>query len=130
MCMSALIWKSSWNNYRTFVESALEKKYFFLILNQSICCGYPKEPSQWDGSFEHPKHMLKFMGKTIFKILRWNLMFILTCELPSFPEQSMRFFSESETSFPVFLKFCPSRAPVAENDQHDPHCPCKIGGDN
>ena len=26
-----------------------------------------KEPSQWDGSFEHPKHMLKLMGKKIFK---------------------------------------------------------------
>ena len=33
------------------------------ILNQNICCGYSKEPSQWDGSFEHPKHMIKLMGK-------------------------------------------------------------------
>ena len=24
-----------------------------------------KEPSQWDGSFEHPKHMQKIMGKKI-----------------------------------------------------------------
>ena len=30
----------------------------FLFLNQYICCGYSKEPSQWEGSFEHPKHML------------------------------------------------------------------------
>ena len=29
----------------------------FLFLNQSICCDYSKELSQWDGSFEHPKHM-------------------------------------------------------------------------
>ena len=28
-----------------------------------MCCGYSKEPCQWDGSFEHPKHMLKLMGK-------------------------------------------------------------------
>ena len=27
-----------------------------------------KEPSQWDSSFEHPKHMLKLMGKKIFTI--------------------------------------------------------------
>ena len=41
----------------------------FLFLNQNICCGYSKEPSQRDGSFEHPKHMLKLMGKKIFTIL-------------------------------------------------------------
>ena len=40
----------------------------FLFLNQSICCGYSKEPSQWDGSFEHSKHMLKLMGKKVFAI--------------------------------------------------------------
>ena len=34
----------------------IEKKNF-LFLNQNIFCGYSKEPSQWDGSFEHPKHM-------------------------------------------------------------------------
>ena len=28
------------------------------------------EPSQWDGSFKHPKHMLKIMGKKIFTISR------------------------------------------------------------
>ena len=46
------------------------KKLIFLFLNQNTCCGYSKEPSQWDGSFEHPKHMLKLMGKKIFTILR------------------------------------------------------------
>ena len=45
---------------------------FFLFLHQNICCGYSKEPSQWDGSFEHPKHILKLMGKKIFTFLRWN----------------------------------------------------------
>ena len=54
---------------------------FFLFLNQNICCGYSKEPSQWDGSFKHPKHMLKIMGKKIFTILRWNFLFILTYEM-------------------------------------------------
>ena len=44
----------------------------FLLLNQNLCCGYSKEPSQWDGSFEHPKHMLKIMGKKIFTYLPWN----------------------------------------------------------
>ena len=46
------------------------RKMIFLFLNQNICCGYSKEPSQWDGSFEHPKYMLKKMGKKIFTILR------------------------------------------------------------
>ena len=40
-------------------------KLFSLLLIQNICCGYSKEPSQWDSSFEHPKHMFKFMGKKI-----------------------------------------------------------------
>ena len=44
-------------------------KLFFLFLNQNICCGYSKEPSQWDGSFEHPKHMFKLMAKEINAIL-------------------------------------------------------------
>ena len=44
-------------------------KLFFLFLNQNICCGYSKEPSQWDGSFEHPKHMFKLMNKKINTLL-------------------------------------------------------------
>ena len=41
------------------------RKLFFLFLNQNICCGYSKEPSQWDGSFEHPKHMFRVLNKKI-----------------------------------------------------------------
>ena len=37
------------------------------------------KPSQWDGSFEHPKHILKLMGNKIFTILRSKIMFIKTC---------------------------------------------------
>ena len=55
------------------------RKILFLFLNQNICCGFSKEPSQWDGSFEHPKHMLTIMGKKIFTILRWNFLFIQFC---------------------------------------------------
>ena len=44
------------------------RKIIFLFLNQSTCCGYAKEPLQYDGSFEHPNHMLKIMGKKIFTI--------------------------------------------------------------
>ena len=36
----------------------------------SRCCGYSKEPSQLDGSFEHPRHMFQLMGKKIIAILR------------------------------------------------------------
>ena len=43
---------------------------FFLFLIQNICCGYSKELSQGDGSFEHPKHVFKLMGKKIITILR------------------------------------------------------------
>ena len=43
--------------------------FFSLFLIQNICCGYSKEQSQRDGSFEHPKHIFKLMGKKIIKIL-------------------------------------------------------------
>ena len=52
---------------RPLVKSAYQK-LTFLFLIQNICCGYSKEPSQWDGSFEHPKHILKLMAKKIFTI--------------------------------------------------------------
>ena len=42
-----------------------------IFLNQNICCGYSKEPSHWDSSFEHPKHMFKLIDKKIITILRW-----------------------------------------------------------
>ena len=45
-------------------------KLFSSFLIQNICCGYSKEPSQCDGSFDHPKHMFKLMGKKIIKIVR------------------------------------------------------------
>ena len=55
------------------------EKLFFLFLNQNKSCGYSKEPSQWDGSFEHPKHMLKLIGKEIFyEILRSKICVYLT----------------------------------------------------
>ena len=38
-------------------------KIFSLFLIQNICCWYSKEQSQSDGSFEHPKHMFKLMGR-------------------------------------------------------------------
>ena len=54
--------------FRSLVKSVYQK-IIFLFLNQNIFCGYSKEPSQSDGSFEHPKHMFKLMGKKIFTIL-------------------------------------------------------------
>ena len=46
------------------------KKLTSLFLNQNMYCGYSKEPSQRDGSgsFEHPKHKLKLMGKKVFTL--------------------------------------------------------------
>ena len=46
------------------------RKLFILIFfNQNICCGYSKELSHRDGSFQHPKHMGKCMDKKIIAIL-------------------------------------------------------------
>ena len=41
------------------------------------------------------------------------------------PEQSTRFGSLRDTSFPVFLKCCPSTDPVTLNDQDSPRTPKK-----
>ena len=53
-------------------------KLFFLFLNQNICCGCSKERSQCDGSFEHPNHMFKLMGKEIYAILGAQTILIWT----------------------------------------------------
>ena len=34
-----------------------ERVILHIFLNQKVCCGYSKELSQRDGSFEHQKHM-------------------------------------------------------------------------
>ena len=62
-------------NFKIYMYSGLQiivyiGKLFSLFLIQNICCGYSKEPSQWDGSFECPKHMFGLMGKKIITILR------------------------------------------------------------
>ena len=56
------------------------RKYFCYFSTKNICCGYSKEPSQWDGSFEQPKHMLKNMSKKILTILhRFFFVFLNLC---------------------------------------------------
>ena len=52
------------------------RKIIFLFLNQNIWCGYSKESSQWEGSFEHPKQMLKFMGEKLFTIFYADFFFV------------------------------------------------------
>ena len=42
------------------------RKIIFLFLNQNMLCVLKR--TQWDGSFEHPKHMLKCIGKKSLKI--------------------------------------------------------------
>ena len=56
--------------YRLWDKSEyLIKKLIFLFLNPNICCWYLKEPSRWDGSFDHPKQMFKLMDSKIITIL-------------------------------------------------------------
>ena len=45
-------------------------KTIFFIFHPKHMLWVLKEPSQWDSSFEHPKHMFKLMGKKIITILR------------------------------------------------------------
>ena len=61
--------------HKRFCKHSTKNIFFY---TQNICCGYSKEPSQWDGSFEHPKHMLKryfFYSFTLKKFVYLNLWF-------------------------------------------------------
>ena len=78
-CTTQMIKEFFLYHYMTY--ECVTKNLNFLFLNQNICCGYSKEPSQWDSSFEHPKHMLKLTDKKIFIFLRWKILFIWTCAL-------------------------------------------------
>ena len=50
--------------YRTLDIFSIKLNIFLISQpKHMICCGYSKEQSQGDGSFEHPKHMFKLMGK-------------------------------------------------------------------
>ena len=74
-------WRSWGSNWGPYVQAGLKlrvcnENLIFLFLNQNICCGCSKEPPQWDGSFEHPKHTLKLIGKKIFTISCWFFLFI------------------------------------------------------
>jgi len=40
---------------------------------------------------------------------------------PTSPEQSTNYYSLNSTKFPVLMKCIPSKAPVVENAQQDPH---------
>ena len=81
------------------------EKLIFLFLNQNIhvCCGYSKEPSQWDGSFEHPKHMLKLMGKKIYTVLSTKILMIQILKIQSgvsWRFSSHQHFTEGRTDHP------------------------------
>ena len=43
-----------------------------------MLCVLKRTESQWDGSFEDQKHMLKLMGKKAFTILHWKYLLIKT----------------------------------------------------
>ena len=59
LCIYTCLWLRVRNSKIFFLISQPKlrnRKIIFLFINQNICCGYSKEPPQWNGSFEHPKH--------------------------------------------------------------------------
>ena len=87
-------------------------KLFFLFLNQNICCGYSKEPSRWDGSFEHPKLMFKLIDKKTIAILH-NLFLHNWSYASAQSDQSLRFPPEEtlDTWLPIELQLKTDQAP-------------------
>ena len=47
------------------IRKEFERKVLinFLSISPNMCLGRSKEPSQWDGSFEYPQHMLWWRNK-------------------------------------------------------------------
>ena len=70
----------------TSPDNCAIKNYF--LISQNICCVYSKELFQWDGSFEHPKHTKKMMGKKIYLHIYAQKMCL------SWPMNSEHFISE------------------------------------
>ena len=64
---------------RPFIKSAYQKNNF-LISQQKHMLWVLRRTVSMKRSFEHPKHMLKLMGEKIFTILRYKILFTLTCD--------------------------------------------------
>ena len=64
------------NDRQAPAKSAYLINIFFIIPQpkQNICCGCSKEPSRWDGSFEHKQQMFMLIGKNFITILRTKTM--------------------------------------------------------
>ena len=45
------------------IKAIYTTKLIVIPVNFSICFGYSKEPSHWDGSFEYPQHMFWLRNK-------------------------------------------------------------------
>ena len=86
------------------------QKLSFLFLNENICCGYSKEWSQWNGSFDYPKHMLQMMSKKLFIILHSTILFILTYEWPS--PLTLNLLCWNSTRRSLSVSFLMSRSPI------------------
>ena len=64
----------------TILYQVIRCVFVFFFINfstKTYVVGTQKKPSQRDGSFEHPKHIFKVMGKKIMTILRLNILLIL-----------------------------------------------------
>ena len=55
------------------------KNIIFLFLNQNMCYGYSKEPSQWDGSFEHAKHVKTDRYENIYNFTLKKFAYLNLC---------------------------------------------------
>ena len=64
-------------DYRILKTGLQIRVPIFLISKPKHMSWYSKEPSKWDISFEHPKHMFQLMGKKIIAILQ-NFLLIWT----------------------------------------------------
>ena len=63
MCLQSYVKRITYSGLQVIVFILL----FFSFLNLNINFGYSKEPSQRDGSFEHPKQIFKLIDKKIFQ---------------------------------------------------------------
>ena len=92
----------------------LNQKHMLWVLKRTVSL---RRSSHWDGSFEHPKYMLKLIGKKIFTIVRSKILFIQTISFVSQVPSSyhtLSFLESSECRYSLW-NFLLDNSPVVDH---------------
>ena len=78
LSMFVFLWNKNYSLWNRPLSKSVYRKIHSLISQSNYMLWVLKRTVSMRRFFWAPKHMLKLMGKEIFTILRWNVLFILT----------------------------------------------------